>query len=371
MANTYTNEVTASQSTTQQTRIVRCFVSVQLNAGDTVTVVTTNSVPVALQIAGFTHIANAVAANTHTSQSAGSTAPSVGGLTSTTAGDLAVGSCAAGGSPSVASQRDSLGNTMPAVGSTQTGQSLTGFGQWFVEAGGVLPNPAATLGTSQAWAMAGARFNNDGSTITHIASSDAGTGYLAAPGNKTFTINIPGGVTIPAGATLLLLVHSGGNTGANTISDNATGAGTAPTVTAVPTISGTVRRGQTLTVTDGTASGSPAPSVTARQWLRNGVSIGGATGTTYVLAAADDGATITVAVTWHNTTAPDAVGTSAATTAVSEGRTVVAQDARIEFCGNSMVADRNVGLPVFAAGASGPLVTQVETLVAAHIVPSL
>lgn len=220
MANTYTNDVTISLSTTHQSRIIRCPVTSQLIAGNTITVVTANSVAACLDIAAFNHVSSSAAANTHTGSSAGSTAPSCGGLTSTTAGDIAIGVLIASNSPTVGSLRDGLGNTMTQVGSTQAGQSRTSAAMWFVEAGGVLPNPAATLGTSQAWAMAGSRSNNDGSTITHIASSDASSGWQADPGNKTFTVNIPVGVTIPSGATLFLFLNSTGNTGANTITDN-------------------------------------------------------------------------------------------------------------------------------------------------------
>ncbi|MDX6475278.1 MAG: large repetitive protein, partial [Gaiellaceae bacterium] len=66
-----------------------------------------------------------------------------------------------------------------------------------------------------------------------------------------------------------------------------------PTYTVVPTTSGTLREGQTLTTTAGTWT--PAPTLTAYQWRRcdsNGVScldIPGATAPTYVLQAADAG----------------------------------------------------------------------------------
>lgn len=76
---------------------------------------------------------------------------------------------------------------------------------------------------------------------------------------------------------------------------------TLPTYSVVPAVSGTLREGQTLTSTAGTWS--PAPTSTAYQWRRcdsTGVScvnIGGATASTYVLAAADAGKRIRVKVT--------------------------------------------------------------------------
>lgn len=73
----------------------------------------------------------------------------------------------------------------------------------------------------------------------------------------------------------------------------------APVNTAAPVISGATDLGAVLTVTSGTWSGYPAPSF-ARQWLRNGVNIAGATASTYTVAVADSGATITCVVTATN-----------------------------------------------------------------------
>lgn len=72
----------------------------------------------------------------------------------------------------------------------------------------------------------------------------------------------------------------------------------APVNQALPVISGTAQQGQTLTVTNGTWSGSPTSY--ARQWKRNGVDIAGATATTYVLVQADVGSVITCTVTATN-----------------------------------------------------------------------
>jgi arabinogalactan endo-1,4-beta-galactosidase len=66
---------------------------------------------------------------------------------------------------------------------------------------------------------------------------------------------------------------------------------TAPT----PTISGTGRVGHKLTATAGTWV--PTPSGIAYQWNRNGNPVSGATAPTYLLKAADAGASITVTVT--------------------------------------------------------------------------
>lgn len=70
---------------------------------------------------------------------------------------------------------------------------------------------------------------------------------------------------------------------------------TTVTNTALPTISGTPVEGSTLTASTG--SWTPAPTRYYYDWLRDGVFIDGAYGSTYVPTAADVGKTITVLVT--------------------------------------------------------------------------
>jgi hypothetical protein len=76
-------------------------------------------------------------------------------------------------------------------------------------------------------------------------------------------------------------------------------AGTIPVNTVAPAITGTPASGQTLTSTTGTWTGK-ATITYARQWLRNGAAISGATAATYVLVAGDVGATITCRITATN-----------------------------------------------------------------------
>lgn len=64
----------------------------------------------------------------------------------------------------------------------------------------------------------------------------------------------------------------------------------------VPAISGTPEIGQTLSVSDGTWTGS-ASRTYSYQWTRDGADIDGATANTYTLVAADDGADIGCTVT--------------------------------------------------------------------------
>lgn len=79
-----------------------------------------------------------------------------------------------------------------------------------------------------------------------------------------------------------------------------------PVVTVAPVLSGTPEVGETLTVTDGTWDNTPTSY--GYQWLRNGVVIGGETASTYLLAPADEGATIRARVT-----AVNAAGSATAT----------------------------------------------------------
>ena len=67
-----------------------------------------------------------------------------------------------------------------------------------------------------------------------------------------------------------------------------------PVNTARPAITGTPEVGMTLTSTTGTWTNA---TTYAREWLRDGSPIAGATGATYVLVAADEGAEIAVDVT--------------------------------------------------------------------------
>lgn len=89
--------------------------------------------------------------------------------------------------------------------------------------------------------------------------------------------------------------------------------GTPPANTVLPVITGVMNIGQNLSTTDGTWTGTPAPTFTY-QWKRGGVAIGGATANTYTVVAADLGTTITITVTAANGVLPNASATSAGLT---------------------------------------------------------
>jgi hypothetical protein len=98
---------------------------------------------------------------------------------------------------------------------------------------------------------------------------------------------------------------SGSSSASSDRTDVVTAAATAPDNTALPTISGTLQSGQTLTATPGTWNGT-APIAYAYQWLRcdgsgaNCVAIPGATSQTYGLTFADLGSRIRVRVSASN-----------------------------------------------------------------------
>ena len=79
-----------------------------------------------------------------------------------------------------------------------------------------------------------------------------------------------------------------------------------PANTVAPVASGTVTVGQTLSVTDGTWTGSPLPLTYTYQWQRDNLgggvyaNIGGATANTYLLDVADVGCNVRAVVTGTN-----------------------------------------------------------------------
>lgn len=91
--------------------------------------------------------------------------------------------------------------------------------------------------------------------------------------------------------------------------------GSAPVNTVAPAVTGTATFGSTLTTTNGTWTGAPAPTFTY-QWFRSpSTSISGATSSTYVLVAADVGFGIFCRVTATNSIAPSGVTADSNTTA--------------------------------------------------------
>jgi protocatechuate 3,4-dioxygenase beta subunit len=125
-------------------------------------------------------------------------------------------------------------------------------------------------------------------------------------------------VTADAGATLTVTV-TGSKTGYVTVAKTsvatASVTGAVLTATPVPSISGTTTVGQTLTAKTG--SWAPATVTLSYQWLRSGTAISAATASTYTLAAADAGKTITLKVSGTKPGFTTVAKTSAATAAIA------------------------------------------------------
>lgn len=75
--------------------------------------------------------------------------------------------------------------------------------------------------------------------------------------------------------------------------------GSLPINTVAPAVSGTATVGSTLSTTNGTWTGAPAPTFTY-QWQRDVSNISGATSSTYVIQSADVGSTLRCVVTATN-----------------------------------------------------------------------
>ncbi len=125
------------------------------------------------------------------------------------------------------------------------------------------------------------------------------TAITGATGSTYTLVAADVGATIEAQVSA---TNAGGTAGPVTSPATAAVIAVGPVNSTLPTITGTAQQGQTLTAAPGTWVNTP--TVFAYQWLRcttTCAAITGATATTYVLAAADVGATIEVQVTATNT----------------------------------------------------------------------
>ncbi len=194
------------------------------------------------------------------------TATSAGGSTS-----------AAGALTAIVAGRPLTNSSLPSIsGTPQVAQTLSANpGTWSVPISGV----------TYTWN----RCDADGTS--NCAPVATGPQYVASPADLSHTIVLTADVTSP-GRT------ASAQSPALTIQ-----ALPVPQNTSAPTISGVAERTATLTASPGTWTNSPS---LAYQWQRcdasgaNCQSVAGATGTTYLLAKADEGFTLTVRVTATN-----------------------------------------------------------------------
>jgi virginiamycin B lyase len=193
---------------------------------------------------------------------------------------------------------------------TDVDQSSIGgaSGPWGVAVDTLRPAPVVSGVSPSEGSEAG------GTSVRITGSNFAGANAVSFGGTPaaSFTVNSAVQITAtsPAGAgTVDVTVTTPGGTSATNSADHYTYT-TSPspsTNTSPPAISGIPTVGQTLACQPGTWTGSPTYSY---QWYRDGVPITGAMGQTYTVQAADQGHTLTCAVT-----ATDAGGSATATSA--------------------------------------------------------
>jgi len=139
------------------------------------------------------------------------------------------------------------------------------------------------------------RCDSSGGSCKPIASA-TGTRYTVTSADVGQTLKI--GVTATNA--------SGSGTATSRATDSVKATGSAPANTTPPSISGTFKEGNTLTVAPGAWSGSPTPTITY-QWQRCDatggacVDLAGASSTTDATVTADVGNTLRVKVTATNT----------------------------------------------------------------------
>lgn len=160
-------------------------------------------------------------------------------------------------------------------------------------------------------------------------------------------------VSADVGSTLTCTVTASNSAGSAAASSSATATITAapPVNTVAPSISGIQTKGQVLTTSSGTWTGSPT---FAYAWKRAGSAISGATSSTYTLVTADVGQVITCTVTGTNS--GGSVGaTSNATGAIADTLTISGTPVT-----TGMVGTAYTGFSAVAAGGHTTYVYSVH-----------
>ena len=187
---------------------------------------------------------------------------------------------------------------VPSANATPSISGTTGLGDTLTFSG-VGWTPSGSVSLVRQWRRDGVNISGETGTTYDIAAADSGADITCVQ----------------------IGTNSGGTTEA---ASNAITAQTftAPSISGVPTISGTEEQGQTLTATAASHTGNPTPTE-SWQWERSGVAISGATSSTYVLAALDVGETITVVQTETSAIGSD-TAESAATGTIAAASDVTA-----------------------------------------------
>jgi hypothetical protein len=218
-------------------------------------------------------------------------------------------------------------NGAPSIsGTPREGHTLTaGNGSW----------DNAPTSYSYQWQRCG----NTGSGCTAITGASAKT-YVLVTADVDHTVRV-----------IVTATNADGSSSANSRVTNLVAASNGPTVTAQPTISGTVAVGEQLTASPGTWSGG-ARSFTY-QWQSCSTAgmcadISGATGQSYDVRTADIGSSIRVAVTAHSPAGSSTATSGQTTTVATPGgntSTVVRSNRRPTI---GWVSLRHVGNRIYA-----------------------
>jgi hypothetical protein len=178
-----------------------------------------------------------------------------------------------------------------------------------------------------------------------ISGSSLNVAAALSPGTTPVTVQATGGVPTPLSNVFAITV-----TPVPTLPANSGGGN-------LPLISGSTVVGQTLTTTDGTWTGFPAPAFTY-QWKRNGANISSATASSYLLVSADAGANMTVTVTATNT-AGSANATSLAVGPITDVPSVAAPSLTWTSDALDMTPNFTVDLPSGLGAPSDAVVGDV------------
>jgi type II secretory pathway pseudopilin PulG len=224
--------------------------------------------------------------------------------------------------PGFASNNSSSTATVPASGYPTTLSSTFSFTANAISppVNTVLPGITGTTQAGQTLtASTGTWTGNTPITYTYQWQDCTGSSCVNISGATAATYTLKG---TDVGKTVQVLVTATNGDGNDTAAsaNTATVTGVPPANTAVPTISGTAKDGQTLTTTNGTWSGT-TPITYTYQWQRcsgSCTNISGATSQSYTLTSTDVGKKIQVIVTGTNNSG-NATATSAQTATVAAG----------------------------------------------------
>jgi hypothetical protein len=158
-----------------------------------------------------------------------------------------------------------------------------------------LPNIAVlAIGASEASGGFAITNTSGQYTIQGLATGSYKLEFISAGEGSSYIAQFYNGAATLASATPVAVTQ-----GSTTSPINAALVPKRPIEATAPNVSGTPAVGATLTCSNGTWTGSPAPTFT-HLWLRNGSPIAGATGSSYVVQAADQGAGLACRVTATN-----------------------------------------------------------------------